>query len=417
MLVHPSSSGFGIYVHFPWCLKKCPYCDFFSVAVPSTEGRTSTAKEARNWLPHDEYASAVISEYDLRLLQLDAPHQPLHSIFFGGGTPSLWAASSLGRVLAHIKDTYPGEIHQDLEVTVECNPTSLDEGQIAALLASGVNRLSVGVQNLDPGRLSFLGRLHNPDEALAAVRCALQNDALRVSGDIIYGIYSQGPEQAVRDALSLADTGVSHLSAYCLTIEENTRFGALHALNKLPLLDEALAAESYSAVAQALEERGLRHYEVSNFARPGSESVHNLGYWLGRDYLGIGAGAFGTVTAQGERLRYRNLLATERYMQSWLGMRPPSDGDTEAFSQFVSDREVITPAMADQESLMLGLRTIFGIDLHHLHERSGRAPFDHKRQAQIERLVDQGSLIREGSRLRIPKEKWLFADGITRNLI
>src|SRR5690606_2507567 len=118
----------------------------------------------------------------------------------------------------------------------------------------------------------------------------------------------QGPEQAVRDALSLADTGVSHLSAYCLTIEENTRFGALHALNKLPLLDEALAAESYSAVAQALEERGLRHYEVSNFARPGSESVHNLGYWLGRDYLGIGAGAFGTVTAQGERLRYRNLL-------------------------------------------------------------------------------------------------------------
>lgn len=416
MLSPQTRSGFGIYVHFPWCLKKCPYCDFFSVAVPSTDGRTSTAKEARSWLPHDEYASAVIAEYDLRRIQLDAPLDPLRSIFFGGGTPSLWAANSLGRVLAHIKDTYPGEIHQDLEVTVECNPTSLDEGQIAALLESGVNRLSVGVQNLDPGRLMFLGRLHNPDEALAAVRCALQNDSLRVSGDIIYGIYSQGPEQAVQDALRLAETGVSHLSAYCLTIEENTRFGALHALNKLPLLDESLAAESYSAVAEALEGRGLRHYEVSNFARPGSESVHNLGYWLGRDYLGVGAGAYGTVTANGERLRYRNLLATERYMRSWLGDSPPSD-DPEPFTQFVSDREVITPTMADQELLMLGLRTIFGVDLESLHERSGRAPFDQKRNAEMERLIDRGNLVREGSILRIPQEKWLFADGITRNLL
>lgn len=414
-----SPEGLGVYIHFPWCLKKCPYCDFLSVAVPKSEaGETATASQARSWLPHEKYADAVINEWHARLQELSRPLPRLKSIFFGGGTPSLWRPQSLGRVLIEILNSYPGERDEELEISVECNPTSLDPESARALKLVGVNRLSVGVQNLHAERLEFLGRLHSPGGGLQAVRDALSANLNRVSADLIFGIYSQSPEDAKRDVAAVAATGVGHLSAYCLTIEANTRFGALHAKGKLPLIDDALAAESFEAVSQHLETQGLRHYEISNFARPGNESVHNLGYWFGRDYLGLGTGAFGTITTNSGRIRYRNFLSPERTMKLWgaESLLKPGTGESSLSPQYIGEREEISPEIANQESFLLGLRTVYGVDLEEMSSRNGTSPLG-GRQKILDRLLSDGRLQEVGRRLSIPRQHWLWADGIIRDLL
>ena len=296
----PSSplTGLGIYVHFPWCLKKCPYCDFLSVAVPSkVPGQPVSTAEARAQLPHAAYADAVIQELEIRTAQAwpDGNVPQVRSVFFGGGTPSLWHPRELGRVLKSIQGLFSSPKSDNWEVTVECNPTSIDAAHLEALLEQGVNRVSIGVQALDNARLEFLGRLHDGAGGLAAVRTAIDVGVPRVSADLIFGVYKQTPEKALADVEAIAATGVGHISAYSLTIEPGTRFGALDARGKLPLLDDALVAESFEQVSQFLQASGFEHYEISNYARPGLRSVHNVGYWTGRDYLGVGTGAYGTV--------------------------------------------------------------------------------------------------------------------------
>src|SRR6478736_9841791 len=185
-----SAIDLGVYVHFPWCLKKCPYCDFLSVAVPeAAPGVTANAAQARAQLPHRPYADAVLCELDRRVARLPHPLPAATSVFFGGGTPSLWEPEELGRVLAAIRGTF--DVPHDLEVTVECNPTSVDERHFERLLHAGVNRVSIGVQAVDQERLSFLGRLHDPAGGLEALRTARRAGVPRVSGDLIFGVYKQ----------------------------------------------------------------------------------------------------------------------------------------------------------------------------------------------------------------------------------
>ncbi len=403
----------GVYVHFPWCLEKCPYCDFLSVKVP---GAGADLSRARRRIPHQAYADAVIRELHLRAAALEEdsgePDFLVGSIFFGGGTPSLWEPAQLGRVVAAVRSTLPTA--KNPEITVECNPTSVSEQHFAQLLEVGINRVSVGVQAIDTQRLRFLGRLHDEFDGLAALGAARAAGMPSISADLIFGVFRQAPAEAVQDVLATLDSGIDHLSAYALTIEENTRFGALHRDGRLPLLDEELVARSFEEVSAALKARGLVHYEVSNYARPGQESQHNLGYWLGHDYLGLGTGAYGTVTRRSGRLRYRNLLVPERYLDAYQKLEA---GQHSPFEAFLTEREPLCPETSIQEAILLGLRTTAGIEPARIADRFGAPFWTPERQEKKAQLVSSGRLGEKHGRLWVPSDQWLWVDGIIRELI
>jgi oxygen-independent coproporphyrinogen-3 oxidase len=394
----------GVYVHFPYCLAKCPYCDFVSYAAP------------RETIPHEAYADAVIAELDARREHLAA--RRLETVFFGGGTPSLWNPTSIARVLRAIVGA--ADEVGDLEVTVECNPTSLDEERARALIDAGVNRVSIGVQGLDAGRLKFLGRLHDPDGALRAVEGALRAGVPRVSADLIFGVGGrvvgdvaepaldpEASEQAAEEARRVAATGVTHVSAYGLTIEPGTQFGERARRGRLPLATDDVIADSFHAIERALGDAGLDHYEVSNYARPGHEARHNLGYWRGHEYLGIGCGAYGTVVDRrrpGHATRYRNVIDPKRYLAIATGPR-------EAWSASTEDEE-LDPETRLRERIMLGLRIRGGFDFEGSARELGVEAWPERRLASAIKLEARGQLARDGGMLAIPRDAWNFADGI-----
>ena len=389
-----TSIELGVYVHFPWCLKKCPYCDFLSVAAE------------RPSLPHAAYADSVIAELERRVQTLG--DVTLQSVFFGGGTPSLWEPAELGRVLARIRELIPNAA-DDLEITVECNPTSFDVERGHALQSVGVNRVSIGVQGLDAERLQFLGRLHDVGSGLRAVQDALASGMPRVSADFIFGVSGQAADAAAREAQILSELGTTHLSAYALTIEPGTQFGALARKGKLPLLDEASVADSFLAVEETLEKAGFEHYEVSNYAKAGEHSRHNLGYWVGRSYLGLGCGAWGTLAEAGARYRYRNTPSPERYLAAASSY---AAADLSQVSPLVAAYEPLSAETALAERIMLGLRLASGIDLERAAAELGAELWTSERARERDRLLAQGKLTMRGSQVAIPKQHWLFADGI-----
>jgi putative oxygen-independent coproporphyrinogen III oxidase len=389
-----TATELSVYVHFPWCLKKCPYCDFLSVAAE------------RPALPHKAYADSVIAELERRVQTLGEVR--LESVFFGGGTPSLWEPEELGRVLARIRELIPNTA-PEVEITVECNPTSFDVERGRALQSVGVNRVSIGVQGLDADRLQFLGRLHDVGSGLRAVQDALESGMPRVSADFIFGVSGQTADAAAREARILSELGTTHLSAYALTIEPGTQFGALARKGKLPLLDEAAVADSFLAVERTLEGAGFEHYEVSNYAKRGAQSRHNLGYWIGRSYLGLGCGAWGTLHEAGARYRYRNTPAPERYVAAASSY---ATADLSQVSPLVANYEPLSPETALAERIMLGLRLASGIDLEHSAAELGVELWTPERARARDRLLAQGKLTLTGSVAAIPKQHWLFADGI-----
>jgi len=401
----PESTSFGVYVHFPWCLKKCPYCDFLSVAAEPQA------------IPHQEYADAVVSELARRAEGFGT--RRLASIFFGGGTPSLWAPTALGRVLRAVLEAASASASataEEVEITVECNPTSFDAERARALLDLGVNRVSIGVQGLEAERLRFLGRLHDVAGGLDAVKAAITAGVPRVSADLIFGVAGQSPEAAAGEAARIAELGPTHVSAYALTIEPGTQFGALAKKGKLPLLGEAAIADSFVAVEAALEGAGFQHYEISNYARLGHVARHNLGYWRGDDYLGLGTGAWGTWTIGGRRLRYRNTPSPERYLagaDQWASY----DLECAEIGALVSEAEVIDGETALRERLMLGLRLDEGIDFEAAAAELDVPGWTPARERAAARLVKAGRLSRAGPRLWVPKAARLFTDGTVRDLL
>jgi oxygen-independent coproporphyrinogen-3 oxidase len=386
----------AVYVHFPWCLQKCPYCDFFSLATE------------RAAIPHAAYADAVLRELERRAAEL--PGHTLGSVFFGGGTPSLWEPRELGRVLAGIRAAFPAAAR--VEISAECNPSSFDRARADGLREAGVNRVSLGVQGLARDRLEFLGRLHDGAGALGALQLAVASGFERVSADLIFGVAGQRPEEARDEAKRIADVGPTHVSAYALTIEPGTRFGSLARAGKLPLLEDDLVARSFDAVRSALVEAGFEHYEISNYARGGHYALHNLAVWRGRPYLGLGAGAWGTVRTAAGLVRYRNAPATERYADS------AGSAALWTVSPLVSDSELIDPDTALRERILLGLRLAEGLDLEAAARDSGaERALGPERERAVRKLVAEGRLERDGSRLRIPPAAWLFADGVVRDLL
>jgi oxygen-independent coproporphyrinogen-3 oxidase len=244
----------SVYVHFPWCARKCPYCDFATEPIRTQE------------LPHDAYADAVLRELDARAADLRG--RELKSIFFGGGTPSLWRPDALGRALEAITNGFD-QVHGELEVTVECNPSSLTHDNVALLRDAGVDRLSIGVQSLRDPHLRFLGRLHDSKRAVAALKEAT-SEMPRVSVDLMFGMPGQTLEELGDDIARIVDAGVRHVSAYALTIEEKTMFGSLHRAGKLRVAPEEQYAELFEHAERCFADLGWRHYEVSNYAAEGT---------------------------------------------------------------------------------------------------------------------------------------------------
>ncbi len=398
-----------VYVHFPWCLEKCPYCDFVSF------------KTSPDAIDHDGYADAVVREIEARAGWLSG--HTVRSVFFGGGTPSLWRASAVGRVIAAIARAFPST--GDLEITAECNPSSLDYDRARALIDAGVTRLSVGVQSLEPKQLKFLGRLHTTEMALAAIDAALVASP-RVSADLIFGLPEQSAEEAAAHAGALADRGLSHVSAYSLTIEPGTRFGELARRGRLPIAEEDSTCDAFLAIEEALRARGLEHYEVSNYATPGEEARHNLGYWRGDAYLGVGCAAYGCGPLEQPRadargpvvssfVRYRNEAEPGRYVAGTMRLRPgaPELGDGVTSTVEPLDAETLL-----RERIMLGLRLAEGFDLDRAARDVGLdgAVAWQSRARAIERLQSEGALSIEGTRLRIPPARRLATDGIAARL-
>ncbi|MET0594409.1 MAG: radical SAM family heme chaperone HemW [Polyangiaceae bacterium] len=377
----------GVYVHFPWCLSKCPYCDFVVVAAP------------RASIDGVGYAEAILAELAARKSGIGA--RAVTSIFFGGGTPSLWGAGEVRRVIDAIRTSLPSP--GDVEVSLECDPSSLDEDIARKLVDAGVQRLSIGVQSLDDERLRFLGRIHTREDAISAVRAAIRAGVPRVSTDLMYAVAGQNPEEAAREARALADLGATHVSAYSLTIESGTPFGKLARRGRLPLCEDAIMAESFFAIDDALTGSGFRHYEVSNYAMPGEESRHNLGYWRGRDYLGLGCGAYGTLRNDAGALRYRN-HATPR---AYLAAAQSAANDVAALH---ASEEPLDGVTLLRERIMLGLRTKEGLDLAAVGAELGIDPMTPERTRAIADLEARGRVVRQGACIAVPRDAWIWAD-------
>jgi putative oxygen-independent coproporphyrinogen III oxidase len=375
----------SVYVHFPWCARKCPYCDF------ATEPIRAKA------LPHDAYANAVLRELDARAPDLQ--RRELSSIFFGGGTPSLWGPRALKRTLDGIIGAFD-HVCDDLEITVECNPTSLTRDSAALLREAGVGRLSIGVQSLRDPHLRFLGRLHDSERAIAALEEAA-SEMPRVSADLMFGMPGQTLRELGEDIARIAETGVRHISAYALTIEEKTMFGSLHRAGKLRVASEEQYADLFEHAERCFADLGWTHYEVSNYAAEGEESRHNFHYWRGGAYLGLGAAAVGCLDrAPGRAQRWRNEPDPQRY----LTQETPG-----------AEVEELGPEEIIREALMLGLRTIDGMDLAATETRAGRDPRE-DREREIARAIERGDLLHVGDWLRVPVDRWLKLDGIVRDL-
>lgn len=281
----------------PWCLAKCPYCDFNSHGL-------------RGELPHERYTNAIVRDLEGAAAGMDG--REIATVFFGGGTPSLFPAESVARILTAARNTLGTAAEP--EVTLEANPGALEIGDLAAFRDAGVTRISLGVQSFDPRALKALGRIHGPEEALAAARAVSAAGLARLNLDLMYALPGQSPDEAVEDIETAVALEPEHVSQYQLTLEPNTLFHA----RPPELPDEDMAAVMQEATAGALAGAGYVRYEVSAWARPGAECRHNMNYWRYGDYLGVGAGAHGKITRslEGRILRTRKFRHPEAYMQA-----------------------------------------------------------------------------------------------------
>lgn len=366
-----SEEPFGVYVHWPFCRAKCPYCDF------NSHVRHGGIDEGR-------FLAAYLTE--LSHFAALAPGRSVSSIFFGGGTPSLMRPGSIAAIIDAIAKHW--RIAPDAEITLEANPTSVEAENFAGYRSAGINRLSLGVQALDDQSLKALGRLHTADEALAALALAKRHFD-RVSFDLIYAREGQTAREWRGELAQALGHAADHLSLYQLTIEEGTPFAALHEAGSLRIPDGELAGELYSLTQELCEAAGLPAYEISNHARSGSESRHNLIYWRGHDYAGIGAGAHSRITADG-RKRARSTIKSP---EGWLTK-------IEARGHGIVSDEALSAEDSAEEYLLMGLRLAEGIDLARLAAIGGSA-LDENR---LDALESDGLITRSGSRLAATHE-------------
>ena len=374
--------GFGIYVHWPFCLSKCPYCDFNS--------------HVRESVDHDRWCRALLAELDHYAAKTAG--RSVTSIFFGGGTPSLMAPETVASVIERVGQNW--RLAPDVEITLEANPTSAEAGKFAAFAAAGVQRLSLGVQSLNDEALRFLGRQHSAAEALKAIDLA-RNSFARFSFDLIYARPTQSLDAWQAELAQALEEGVSHLSLYQLTIEENTVFHGAWRRGELEVPAEDHAGSLFDRTQQVMETEGLPSYEISNHARPGQESRHNLTYWRYGDYVGVGPGAHGRLTlkddsgsvgASGAGASHTGRkVATRQHRapEAWLSAVENEGHASRAQSEISAEQRL-------EELIMMGLR---------LREGIARDAFARETGQQPEQLLDPGRLrtLTEGGFLELTK--------------
>jgi oxygen-independent coproporphyrinogen-3 oxidase len=370
------SEPLALYVHWPFCVSKCPYCDFNS--------------HVRASIDQDEWREALLADlaHEARLL----PDRTLKSIFFGGGTPSLMEPATVAVVIDAAAATWSPS--PDIEITLEANPNSVEAARFADLAVAGVNRLSLGLQSFDDGALAFLGRAHSAREGFRALEIA-QRNFRRVSFDLIYALPGDTEDSwsaSLAQALSL---GTRHLSLYQLTIEPGTRFASMVGRHDFEPLDSDRAAALYELTDAMTSEAGMPAYEISNHARPGHEGHHNLTYWRYGDYAGIGPGAHGR--RQGMRtVRHKK---PENFLSA---LARNGNG--------IAEEARLSPTEAADEALVMGLRLTEGIDPRAIADRFGLSSIvDWER---VDRLVHSGHVTREGQRIAITSKGRLLLDAI-----
>jgi oxygen-independent coproporphyrinogen-3 oxidase len=359
---------FALYIHIPYCVSKCPYCDFNSHVVAK--------------IPEEQYTDALLRELE-HYGNLEAWRgRTVQSIFFGGGTPSTFRPESIGKLLAWTAATFP--VNLDCEITLEANPGTVESGKFFGYRDAGVNRVSLGVQSFQPKLLEFLGRIHSGDEAREALRALRSAGFHNFSLDLIYA----NPLQSLQDLQADLDAALEfqppHLSAYNLTLEEGTPFHHEYRAGRLKPLGEEEEIAMAELVESKLAGAGLARYEISNYARRGWHSRHNVNYWRGGDYLGLGAGAHS----------YRRSDANSGFGRRWSNEKNPSRymAQVDQSSRAVIDQEEIDLAKAAGESMFLGLRLLEGVSIETFRSRFGKSPmefFPRLRSWIEDRLVEE----------------------------
>jgi putative oxygen-independent coproporphyrinogen III oxidase len=357
-----STPPLSLYVHFPWCVRKCPYCDFNSYTLHGE-------------LEERRYVEAL--ERDLEAQAPEVRGREVVSIFFGGGTPSLFSPEAIRRVIDSARRHLT--LAPDVEVTMEANPGAIEHGRFGEYRAAGLTRVSLGAQSFDAQRLVALGRIHSPDETRRAAAELHAAGLGNFNLDLMYALPGQDMSAAVRDLQEALALEPAHISHYQLTIEQGTVFAA----QPPSLPEDDIAAEMLTECAQRLADAGFSHYEVSAYARQGRQCRHNLNYWMFGDYLGVGAGAHGKLTTSSTVIRTQQMREPRRYLAAAPGS--------------LSRTEVI-PEELPFEFMLNALRLVEGFDVALFPARTG---LDWKEIAgKVERLVSRGLLLRQGSRLK-----------------
>ena len=388
--------GMGLYVHVPFCKTKCPYCDFNT--YQGIEGQIGA------------YVEAVTT--DLRLWGRALGYPRVRTVFFGGGTPSYLPDGDIEAILQAAARSFA--IDSLAEVTVEANPGDLDEAACRGLLRQGVNRLSIGVQSLDNGLLQLLGRRHSADGAIAAFQTARDAGFENVNLDLMYGLPNQSLRQWEDTITELAALSPEHISLYALTLEEGTPMRLWADQGKIPEPDPDLAADMYALAREALSESGYHHYEISNWAKPGMQSRHNLVYWRNEPYLGVGPGAhsrlgdyrFWTVLAP-RKYAHRAVEWSASLTQGWTML-----GEVElGRAGTVDGWEHIDADTSCAETMFLGLRLLDGMDLKQASDQVGQ-DLAGRYAAEIEELLGLGLLLREQDTIRLDPSAYLIANRV-----
>jgi oxygen-independent coproporphyrinogen-3 oxidase len=401
-----AGSPIGLYVHIPFCETKCPYCDF------------NTYSGIEPLMP--AYVDALATEMEIWGAMLGRP--ATGTVFFGGGTPSYLPAESLNRLM----QTYSGafEVAPLAETTIEANPGDITAEKLGSWLSSGVNRLSIGVQSFDDGLLRLLGRRHNAAQAEGAARLARSSGFRNLSLDLMFGLPRQTPGQWQASVERAVEIAPEHLSLYGLQLEHGTPLEAAVRTGAMPAPDDDLAADMYDAARDTLERAGYVHYEISNWARPGRESVHNLAYWKCQPYLGVGPGAHSSLGGR----RFANMKSPKSYMAAVEAAamaserRRPASAEVAGAVDFmrtsgpVDFLEEISPATAAAETMMMGLRLRDGVADSEFRERHG-AGLNERYPRVIEELVASGLVESDEIGVRLTRRGKLLGNEVFRRFV
>lgn len=383
----------SLYIHVPWCVRKCPYCDFNSHEHEGTAG-----------LPEDDYVTALLDDlrHDLKYVQ----KREIHSIFIGGGTPSLLSANAYDRLLNDMQKML--SFSSDIEITLEANPGTAEREKFADYFSVGINRLSLGIQSFDPQQLKNLGRIHDQFDAERAIDFARKAGFKRLNLDLMYGLQEQTPEAALADLHKAISYAPEHLSWYQLTIEPNTAFFK----HTPPLPPEDMLIDIQDAGLALLAGSGLQRYEISAFARAGEASRHNLNYWRFGDYLGIGAGAHAKLTEPHKNriLRLRKRKQPGHYLQAAKHSLSQADSNLLVRYPYMADASPIDADDLPVEFFLNALRLREGFTISQFESLTG-LPFS-RHTKQVESLQHQGLLTTDGERITTTERGFQFLNSI-----